>query len=71
VYLRIVGGVPVRVDREALKMAIADPSVHASLRVVAPGSLDGTVADSARPEFLAEPRAGVDLPPTIGQWARR
>ena len=71
VYLRIVGGVPVRVDREALQMAIADPSVHASLRIVAPASLDGTVADSARPEFLAEPRAGVELPPTIGQWARR
>ena len=70
VYLRIVGGVPVRIDREALQMALADPSVRASLQVVAPQSLDGTVAESTRPEYLAQPRDGAELPPTIGQWAR-
>ena len=70
VFLRIARGVPVRIDREALQRALADPSVRASLQVVAPRVLDGSVADSARPEYLGESRDGVGLPPTIGQWAR-
>jgi hypothetical protein len=70
VFLRIVRGEPVRIDREALQRALADPSMRASLQVVAPRVLDGCVADSARPEYLGESRDGVSFPPTIGQWAR-
>jgi hypothetical protein len=68
VYLRISAGAPVRMDREALEMSLADPDVRASLQVVAPGALAGTVTGSTRPEYLGELRDKGALPSTIGQW---
>jgi hypothetical protein len=68
VYMRIAAGSPVRVDREALQIALADPNVRASVQAVAPGALDGSVATSAQAEYLVELRDKADSPTTIGQW---
>jgi hypothetical protein len=73
VYLRVVSGIPMRVDREALGKALADPSVRACLRVVAPAVLEGSIAVTEHAEYLhAEHLKGPPTTPvfaTIGQWA--
>jgi hypothetical protein len=60
---------PVLVDREALATALADPDVRASVRIVAPGALEGSVAVSRGKEYLRESEHDVAFP-TIGQWGR-
>ena len=57
------------VDREALETALADPDVRASVQIVAPGALEGSVAVSRREEYLRESERDVVFP-TIGQWGR-
>lgn len=69
IYLRITAGRPVLVDREALETALADPDVRASVQIVAPGALEGSVAVSRREEYLRESEHDVAFP-TIGQWGR-
>jgi hypothetical protein len=59
----------VLVDREALETALADPDVRASVQIVAPGALEGSVAVSRRVEYLRESEHDVVFP-TIGQWGR-
>ena len=67
IYLRITGGVPVSVDREALHVALSDPSIRASLQIVAPGAFGSSVAESERAQYLRElPNTAAF--PTIGQW---
>jgi hypothetical protein len=66
IYLRIRSGLPVMVDREALKKAAEDPGTHAALRVVAAGAFaeEGRAADP--PQYLEDSPAG----PTLGQWGQ-
>ncbi len=67
IYLHIVSGAPALIDREALQTALADPDIQASLRIVAPGALAGSVAATDRAQYLDETRQGA-LRSTIGQW---
>ena len=69
IYLRINAGVPVLIDRAALETALTDPDVRASVRIVAPGALEGRPAVSRRDEYLRESEHDVAFP-TIGQWGR-
>ena len=70
VYLRLVAGAPVSVDREALDIAAAkDPDVHASLKVIAPGVLCHRGRSDRFLQYLNEPPNGEGFP-TIGQWGR-
>ena len=61
VYLRIVRKVPTWVDQEALQAALPDPNVHASLKAVAPGALNGPAA--VHPHCL-----GNEGFLTVGRW---
>jgi hypothetical protein len=67
IYLRILRGTALLVDREALQRALADPDIEASLRIVAPGAFAGSVAATDRPRYLDESRQGA-VRSTIGQW---
>jgi hypothetical protein len=64
IYLRLRAGVPDFVDRDALENAIANPDVHAAVRLVAPGALELRQAATGIPQFLDAP-AGE---PTLGAW---
>jgi hypothetical protein len=69
VYLRMVGGQPVLVDREALRLPLLDPDLYASLELVAPGVLTSAPGDGTRfLQYLNEPNN--EGFPTIGQWGR-
>jgi hypothetical protein len=54
IYLRMVRGAPVQVDRGALQLALADPDARASLQAIAPQLFDSSIgagtagADNAR-----------------------
>jgi len=70
VYLRLVGRVPTLVDREVFETALLDPNVHAALKTVAPGVLDGAqTSTGGAPCYLDEPPANESFP-TVGQWGR-
>jgi hypothetical protein len=67
IYLRVVSGVPARVDREALQAALVDPCVGASLRALAPAVLDGSVMTGEAAEYVPTLATSREFP-TIGQW---
>jgi hypothetical protein len=67
IYLRILRGAALLVDREALQRALTDPDIETSLRIVAPDAFAGSVAATDRPRYLDESRQGA-VRSTIGQW---
>ena len=67
IYLRIRSGVPVLVDRDAMRKAIADPDGHAALLAVAPGVFAGEGRVVERPQYLKE-ADGAAAGPTLGHW---
>jgi hypothetical protein len=69
VYLRLVSGTAVSIDREALDIAAQDPDVRASLEVIAPSVLNQAVNRDSFLQYLNEPPNSEGFP-TIGQWGR-
>ena len=65
IYLRMVGGRPVLVDRELLGEMLQAPDVRVSIESIAPAALSGTVEACKAPQYLRELRA-----PTVGEWGR-
>jgi hypothetical protein len=67
IYARIRSGVPVLVDREALRKASEDPGTYAALRVIAPRLFDGEGRAVERPQYL---QGSESSGPTLGEWGR-
>ena len=67
IYLRMVHGRPVIVDRELLGRMLQSPDVRVSFEAIAPGALSGSVEIYETPHYLRELRSPTDSP-TIGEW---
>ena len=67
IYLRMVHGQPVIVDRELLGRMLQSPDVRVSFEAIAPGALNGSVETYETPHYLRELRSPTDSP-TIGEW---
>lgn len=67
IYLRIVEGAPVEVDREGLAKAIGDADTRAALEATLPSALDAAVPALAQATYIWD-IAGDDPIPTLGEW---
>lgn len=67
IYLRMVSGVPVWVDDQALRTAIADPETRAGLIKVAPGLLDNAWGIQEQQMFIWDVLPA-DRIHTLGDW---
>ena len=67
IYLRMVSGRPVLIDRELLARMTRSHDVRVSFEAIAPDALNGTVEAYKQAQYLRELRARVDSP-TIGAW---
>jgi hypothetical protein len=67
IYLRMADGRPVWADREALDVAMADPSTRTGLLAIAPSIAAGTIAAPDQPAYLAA-RLGAERIHTLGRW---
>jgi hypothetical protein len=67
IYLRMVSGRPVLIDRELLARMIRNCDVRVSVEAVAPDALNGTVEAYKQAQYLRELRSRADSP-TIGAW---
>jgi hypothetical protein len=66
IYLRVISGVPVWADREALAVATSDPDTRAGLAATAPAVFDGALPSPPRPSYLGELFGAAQ---TLGRWA--
>ena len=67
IYVRIVSGKPVWVDREALECAASNPDTRAGLLAIAPAIFDRALPGPDRPMHLSE-IAGANQARTLGRW---
>ncbi len=67
VYLSVVSGTPVRCDRDALELAIADTETRAGILAAVPTALDRALPSADRPRYLRE-RTGGERFETLGEW---
>jgi hypothetical protein len=67
IYVRLVDGKPVWVDRGMLAQAGADPDTRAGLRSVAPSIFDAELPHPDRPMHLQQ-MIGDGRIPTLGRW---
>ena len=67
IYLRVVAGVPVWADADALRAAMADAGTAIALRAVAPSVDFATLPAPDRPHFLAA-HLGAERIHTLGRW---
>ncbi len=67
IYLRIVSGKLLWVDREALEHAASNPDTRAGLLATAPTVFDATNQPPDRPTYLGD-IDGVDRAHTLGRW---
>ena len=67
IYVRIVSGKPVWVDREALECAASNPDTRAGLLAMAPAIFDRALPGPDRPIHLSE-IAGANQARTLGRW---
>jgi hypothetical protein len=67
IYVRLVDGKPVWVDRGMLAQAGADPDTHAGLRAMAPSIFDAELPQPDRPMHLQQ-MIGDGRIPTLGRW---
>jgi len=65
IYLRMISGRPVLVDRELLDRMVQAPDTRVSFEAVAPSALNGSVEAPKEPQYL--PRSRADSP-TLGEW---
>ncbi len=70
IYLRIVSGRPVWVDREALEEAAANPDTRAGVLATAPAAFDLAMPRLDRPVYLNEV-ASAGPAHTLGRWGTR
>jgi hypothetical protein len=63
IYLRIEHGKPTQIDAAGLRAALANANVLAGVRAVAPAAIQGSVPETAGPEYLH-----AESLPTLGQW---
>ena len=68
IYIRVVGGKPVAVDRDALARALADTDTLEGLRAVMPDAFSGAVPALGAPMYLRNALGEAETPETIGQW---
>ena len=68
VYLRLVSGSAVWVDREGLKRALAEPDTRTGLAQTAAGALEDAPAVADRPAEFEEP-VDTEKVHTVGAWA--
>ena len=69
IFLHMVSGKPVWVDRHALENAAGDPDTRAGLVAIAPGVFHGTESTPDSPRYLRSSAA--DQMPTLGCWANQ
>jgi len=67
IYVRLVDGKPLWVDRDVLAPAVADPDTRAGLLAVAPSLFDAALPQPDRPAHLQQAR-GEGRIPTLGRW---
>jgi hypothetical protein len=67
IYLRIVSGTPVWVDREALEQAASNPDTRAGLFATASAVFDRAIPGPDRPKYLSDV-AGAGDAHTLGRW---
>jgi hypothetical protein len=67
IYVRLVDGKPVWVDRGMLAQASADPDTRAGLLAIAPSIFDATLPPPDRPMHLQQ-TIGDGRIPTLGRW---
>ncbi len=67
IYLSVVGGAPVWIDRELFDNAVADPDTRAGLRAAAPSAFDRTLPAADEPRYLRA-LAGAERVHTLGAW---
>jgi hypothetical protein len=67
IYVRLVDGKPLWVDRDVLAPAVADPDTRAGLLAVAPSLFDAALPQPDRPAHLQQ-ATGEDRIPTLGRW---
>lgn len=67
IYLRMATGVPVWVDDQALRAAIADPDTCAGILAVAPGLLDNAASIPEQQRFVWDVLPA-DMIHTLGDW---
>ena len=67
IYLRMLAGRPVLMDRELFDRMIRDPDVHVSFEVLVPGALNGTVDTCQEAQYLCDAPSRASSP-TIGAW---
>ena len=67
IFLRIVSGKPIWIDREALDKAAGEPDARAGLLAIAPGVFDGSKSIPEPPRYLRASAADQTL--TLGHWA--
>ena len=67
IYVRLVDGKPVWVDRGMLAQAGADPDTRAGLRAIAPSIFDVELPQPDRPMLLQQ-MIGDGRIPTLGRW---
>ena len=70
VYMRMVAGRPVLVDRELFDRMAQAPDVRVSFEVLAAEALNGAVEACKEPEYLSDSRSRANSP-TIGEWGGR
>jgi hypothetical protein len=70
IYVRLVEGKPVWVDRGMLAQAAADPDTRAGLRAIAPSIFDAELPQPDRPMNLQQ-MIGDGRIPTLGRWGAR
>ena len=67
IYVRLVDGKPLWVDRDVLAPAVADPDTRAGLLAVAPALFDAALPQPDRPAHLQQ-ATGEGRIPTLGRW---
>ncbi len=64
IYLRVVRGVPVWIDRDALRQALADPDTRAGLAAAVPAALEAPASGGEAPRTIAAD----ERVHTVGDW---
>jgi hypothetical protein len=68
IYLRMLAGRAVLMDRELLDRMVRDPDVRVSFEMLVPDAINGTVGTCNKAQYLGDPRSRVSSSPTIGAW---
>ena len=70
IYIRVLSGKPIALDREALALAIADADTEEGLRAVVPEAFLPALPAIGAPAYLRNEMSEAEPPETIGEWGR-